>query len=115
MLVEIADFYGVDIREIIDGERKSKIMDNEVREVAKHMEAYAGEEKSKLLKSIQIISFVGVLTLLVSILLQTASKESIDYSVLIVTLIALVIMAVITLYVTGVLEKIIKNKKLIME
>ena len=31
MLIELADFYNVDIREIIDGERKSKSMDNETK------------------------------------------------------------------------------------
>lgn len=29
LLVELADFYNVDIREIIDGERKSEIMNSE--------------------------------------------------------------------------------------
>ena len=32
VLVELADFYDVDIREIIDGERKSEIMNNEEKE-----------------------------------------------------------------------------------
>ena len=32
MLVEISSFYEVDIREIIDGERKSEKMDNELKE-----------------------------------------------------------------------------------
>ena len=113
LLVEIADFYDVDVREIIEGERKHEIMDKEVREVAAKMADYANKEKSKLLKSIQIISFIGVLVLLVSIVLQTTNQNAIDYGVLIATLIALVIMAVITLYVTGVLGKIIKNKKLV--
>lgn len=31
ILIEIADFYDVDIREIIDGERKSENMDNETK------------------------------------------------------------------------------------
>ena len=35
VLVELADFYDVDIREIIDGERKSENMDNETKETLK--------------------------------------------------------------------------------
>ena len=31
-LVELADYYGVDIKEIIDGERKSDIMEKEEKE-----------------------------------------------------------------------------------
>ena len=60
LLVEIADFYDVDVREIIDGERKSEMMDQETREVAGKMAAYAGNEKSNLLTFIQVASFAGV-------------------------------------------------------
>ena len=41
LLVEIADFYDVDVREIIDGERKSEMMDQETREVAGKMAVLA--------------------------------------------------------------------------
>jgi transcriptional regulator with XRE-family HTH domain len=60
LLVEIADFYDVDVREIIDGERKSEMMDNETREVADKMAVYAGNEKSNLLRFIQVASIAGV-------------------------------------------------------
>ena len=115
LLVEIADFYDVDVREIIEGERKSEMMDEEVREVATKMADYANEEKGKLLKSVQIISFIGVLVLLISIGIQTFKIEAnqINKGVLAVTFIALVIMAIVTLYVTGLLEKIAGNKKLV--
>lgn len=45
MLVELADFYDVDIREIIDGERKSEIMDKETRDTLKKVAAYATEKE----------------------------------------------------------------------
>lgn len=35
MLIELADFYDVDIREIIDGERKSENMYNETKDTLK--------------------------------------------------------------------------------
>ncbi len=115
LLVEIADFYDVDVREIIEGERKSEMMDEEVREVATKMADYANEEKGKLLKSVQIISFIVVLVLLISIGIQTFKIEAnqINKGVLAVTFIALVIMAIVTLYVTGLLEKMAGNKKLV--
>ena len=34
-LIELADFYDVDIREIIDGERKGEIMDKEMKDTLK--------------------------------------------------------------------------------
>ena len=43
MLVELADFYDVDIREIIDGERKSGMMDKETKETILKVAEYASE------------------------------------------------------------------------
>ena len=50
MLIELADFYDVDIREIIDGERKSENMDNETKDTLKKVAEYAAEEKNLLRK-----------------------------------------------------------------
>ena len=47
MLIELADFYNVDIREIIDGERKSENMDNETKDTLKKVAEYAVEEKER--------------------------------------------------------------------
>lgn len=47
VLIELADFYDVDIREIIDGERKSEIMDNETKDTLKKVAAYATEGERK--------------------------------------------------------------------
>lgn len=46
MLIELADFYDVDIREIIDGERKSENMDIETKDTMKKVAEYAVEEKN---------------------------------------------------------------------
>jgi transcriptional regulator with XRE-family HTH domain len=60
MLVELADFYGISITEIINGERKSENMNEEVRETAVKMAEYSKHEvrngKSKAV-SITIIVF----------------------------------------------------------
>ena len=47
MLIELADFYDVDIREIIDGERKSENMDKEMKNTLKKVAEYAAEENQK--------------------------------------------------------------------
>ena len=49
LLIEIADFFDVDIREIIDGERKSENMDKE-KETLKKVAEYADAEKVISLK-----------------------------------------------------------------
>ena len=54
LLIEIADFFDVDIREIIDGERKSENMDKE-KETLKKVAEYADTEKAKLKKKVSNI------------------------------------------------------------
>ncbi len=115
LLVEIADFYDVDVREIIDGERKSEMMDNETREVAGKMAAYAGNEKGALLKFVQIAGIAGIFTSLLSLILQTISYQP-DLrrsGAIMATFLAFIVMCVITLYVTGILQKLSKRKKLV--
>ena len=60
LLIDIAEFYDVDVREIIDGERKSDNMDKEIKEVAEKMADYAGQEKRGPLKLIRGISIACV-------------------------------------------------------
>ena len=54
LLIEIADFFAVDIREIIDGQRKSENMDKE-KETLKKVAEYADTEKAKLKKKVSNI------------------------------------------------------------
>ena len=103
LLVEIADFYDVDVREIIDGERKSEMMDNETREVAGKMAAYAGNEKGALLRFVQIAGIAGIFISLLSLILQTVSYQP-DLrrsGAILATFLAFIVTCVITLYVTG--------------
>ena len=118
LLTEIADFYEADVREIIEGERKSEMMDKEIKDVADKMADYAHEERGKLLKVIQVISIIGVIISFISIILQTIGYHrpeniSIERTLaLLASLAVLVIMSVTTLYVTGLLRKITNNKVL---
>ena len=50
LLVELADYYGVDIREIIDGERKSEIMEPETKETLLKVSDYAAADKKRTVK-----------------------------------------------------------------
>lgn len=115
VLVELAEFYQVDMKEIIDGERKSENMNEEVKEVAVKMADYAEEQKGKLLIWIRLISLVG--TIFMAIVLGLLSM---DYEPGILSLIAYVlsiavftVMVILTLYTNGMLERIAKHKKFI--
>ena len=46
ILIEIAEFYDVDIKEIIDGERKSENMEKETKETLQKVADYVDAEKS---------------------------------------------------------------------
>lgn len=47
VLIELADFYDVDIRQIIDGERKGENMDKETKDTLKKVAEYAAEKENK--------------------------------------------------------------------
>lgn len=113
LLVDIADFYDVDVREIIEGEKKSEMMNEEIRDTAEKMAVYAGAEKSKLLKFAQIFGIIGIIALSGATVFACINLEPTVASFIPVLLsfLALISMMVMTLYVTGVLGKIANNKK----
>ena len=47
ILVELADYYGVDVREIIDGERKSENMEKETKETLLKIADYVDKQKKQ--------------------------------------------------------------------
>ena len=55
-LIEMADFYKVDIRELIDGERKSEKMNKEMEETILKVADYSIEEKNRLIKKLHVFS-----------------------------------------------------------
>ena len=68
-LIELADFYDVDIREIIDGERKSEIMEKETKETLLKVAEYANEEHRKSQTRILCTALGICITLMVCTLL----------------------------------------------
>ncbi len=72
LLVELAEFYDVSIPEIINGERKSEIMNEEVKETARSLSDYA-EAINKRLK-------IRLFWLTVAALIGTAAFAVIEAS-----------------------------------
>ena len=68
ILVELADYYEVDIKEIIDGERKSEIMKKEEKDTLRKVADYAEAEKKLVVKRRCIVTFVGTLVCALSIM-----------------------------------------------
>lgn len=60
-LIEMADLYGVDIRELIDGERKGENMDAETREILKKVADYTEAEKALLARRMGGMTFAALM------------------------------------------------------
>ena len=54
IMIELADFYDIDIRELLSGERKSDKMDENLKETLVMVADYTEEEKAKILKKVYI-------------------------------------------------------------
>ena len=54
VLIELADFYDVDIRELLRGERKSEKMDTDMKETLEMVAEYTEADKAKILKKVYI-------------------------------------------------------------
>lgn len=76
LLVEIANFYDVDITELINGERKSEIMNNNVDEVTEALTDYADKEKKLLTKRVAIIDIIGFITLISGLIMEHICPNS---------------------------------------
>ena len=111
LLSAIADYYDVDVREIIDGERKSG-MNEEIKEVAVKMADYAGTEKKSLFKWVRIISLTGTVFLTLAVVFQCIEYEPniFRFGAVAFSFLALVALAITTLYANGILEKLAEKK-----
>ena len=70
ILVELADYYDVDIREIINGERKSEKMNDELKDTLKQVAEYGEEEKKKLKKKMIDMSEGAAIILVFALVLN---------------------------------------------
>ena len=89
------------------------MMDQETREVADKMAVYATGEKSRLLRLVQVLSIIGVGLTVVAIVLQTLAYEP-DLKragAIFATFLGFIVMSIITLYVTGLLQRFSKHRK----
>jgi len=61
VLVELADFYAVDLREILNGERKGECMNQEMKETVLQVADYSSEEKARLLRRMHWLFIAGLI------------------------------------------------------
>lgn len=114
VLVELADYYEVEIREILDGERRRERMTEETRDTVQMVTEYANAEKALLLMRAKVISIIGLISLMVGLLMLSMepAKALPVYSFIEGVSLGLSVGAMITmvLYTTGMLARI-RSKK----
>jgi len=119
ILVELADFYDVDIRDIIDGERKGEDMNKEEKERLQLVADYAETEKNTLLMRLRIFSIVGLVSLIAGLTMMVISRDNNlpVYDYLMGTLMGVSIGALLVavFYSTGALENMRKRKRTLMK
>ena len=68
VLIQLAEFYDIEVGEILDGERKDKVMDKEVKETLNKIADYSNDEKQKAVNvykfSLMTIFFIGFIIVL---------------------------------------------------
>ena len=70
ILVRLADFYDVDIRELIEGEKKNKNIDNEIEETVLKTAEYMNIETERYTKRVHWLLLTGVIFWFVSSLIS---------------------------------------------
>ncbi len=73
IMIELADFYDIDIRELLSGERKSDKMDENLKETLVMVADYTEEEKAKILKKVYICGQGVIITSVASLIVYFLS------------------------------------------
>lgn len=70
ILIEISDYYEIDLGELLDGERKSEKMNSELEETVLKAVDYTNTETGRYTKRVHLLLVVGAIFLIVSTLID---------------------------------------------
>lgn len=68
MMIELADFYDIDIRDLLRGERKSEKMDEDLKETLVMVADYTEAEKAKILNKVYFCGLGSMITAVLSMI-----------------------------------------------
>lgn len=110
ILVDLAEFYNVSIPEIIDGERKSETMNEEVKETALKLSDYAETINQKIKMRLFWLTIIALLGMIAFVVIEASGLDtpgSLYERVASVSLgLGFGMLIVIAMYLSGVLGKI---------
>ena len=75
LLTELADLYGVDLRELLDGERKTERMDEELKQTVLQVAEYSSAEKERSARTMCLFFALGIAALIVNAALNASGME----------------------------------------
>lgn len=70
LLIQLADYYEVEIRDLLDGERKNGKMNKEMEETIMKVADYSNDEKQRFAKRICVLFGIGFVLLIVYIVMD---------------------------------------------
>ncbi len=76
ILIELADYYGVEVRELIDGQKRGESMDKSGKENLLKTADYVQDEKLRLIKRLHFIFIVGAIAFAVYMCLDISGAAS---------------------------------------
>ncbi len=75
LLVEMADLYQVDLRELLNGERKSEPMNAELKETVMQVAEYSQAEKERSTRTVQVFFVIGIISLITNAIMNMLALE----------------------------------------
>ena len=118
ILVEIADYYDVDLRELFDGERKSEKMNEELKETVLKAAEYGNDQKEKMAKVTLAYFILGMVGLIINQTMQFFDLPStfwVGFAKGATAGLALLAMVFGILYLTGTMDKVKEFKMRIVK
>ena len=83
LLIQLADYYDVELRELLDGERRSESMNEEMKETVLKVADYSNEEKQKLSRRMCLLFVLGLIAFtLYLIIVEFLAVESVESGLL---------------------------------
>ncbi len=75
ILIELSDYYKVELRELLDGERKDEKMEKELEETVLKVADYSNERKKKIMRRMHVLFIGGLIAAILYSILWFTGKE----------------------------------------
>ena len=75
LLMEMSDLYQVDLRELLNGERKNEPMNKELKETVLQVAEYSNAEKKRSTTIVRVYFVVGIIALIVNAIINMLETE----------------------------------------